>query len=121
MAACVKLRVTSCGTVRGWLGWANDHWLAYLTGGWAFGGGKIDGLATIGGVTTSFSGSKTYNGWTVGGGLEYAFMNNWSAKLEYLYIDFGDGPTVPVTAAVNIVAGKMTDNIVRVGLNYKFF
>ncbi len=64
---------------------------------------------------------KTYDGWTVGGGLEYAFMNNWSAKLEYLYIDFGDGPTVPVTAAVNIVAGKMTDNIVRVGLNYKFF
>ncbi len=109
------------GTVRGRLGYAWDRWLAYATAGWAYGGGKIDGTAVIGGVATAFSGSKTYNGWTAGGGLEYAFMNRWSAKLEYLYVDFGDGPTVPVTAAVNIVAGKMTDNIVRVGLNYKFF
>jgi outer membrane immunogenic protein len=108
------------GTLRGRLGWANNNWLAYVTGGWAFGGGKIDGLATIAGATTPFSNTHTYSGWTGGGGIEYAFNNRWSAKLEYLYIDFGDGPTVQIPP-LKIVAGKMTDNIVRAGINYKFF
>jgi len=53
--------------------------------------------------------------------VEWAFYNRWSAKLEYLYIDFGDGPTVAVSPTLNIVSGKLTDNIVRAGLNYKFF
>ena len=97
-----------------------DRRLAYATGGFAYGGGKIEGTATIGGVATAFSSSNTYTGWTVGGGIEYALTNNWLLRAEYLYIDFGDGPTVPVTAAVNIVAGDMTDNIVRAALNYKF-
>jgi len=108
------------GTVRGRLGWAFDRWLPYVTGGWAYGHGTIDGTTTIAGVTTSFSGSQDYSGWTLGGGLEWAFMNNWSARVEYLYIDFGDGPTVAVSPAFNIVSGKMTDNIVRAGLNVRF-
>ncbi|MFZ0104813.1 MAG: hypothetical protein WAL49_21245 [Pseudolabrys sp.] len=45
----------------------------------------------------------------------------WRAKLEYLYINFGDGPTVPVGTAFVGASGKLTDNIVRVGVNYKFF
>jgi outer membrane immunogenic protein len=75
---------------------------------------------TSGGTTTGFSGSRNYSGWTVGGGVEWAFMNNWSAKLEYLFIDFGDGPTLSATPALNIVSGRLTDNIVRAGVNYKF-
>ena len=43
------------------------------------------------------------------------------AKLEYLYINFGDGPTVPVGTAFVGASGKLTDNIVRVGVNYKSF
>jgi outer membrane immunogenic protein len=111
------------GTVRGRIGYAmgaTGNWLPYVTGGWAYGHGEISGTTTSGGVATSFSGSQDYSGWTVGGGLEWAFLNNWSAKVEYLYIDFGDGPTVPVSATRNIVSGKMTDNILRAGLNYKF-
>ncbi len=107
------------GTVRGRLGWANDRWLAYLTGGWAYGQGSISGTST-GGIVAAFSGSRDYSGWTIGGGMEWAFRNNWSAKIEYLYIDFGNGPTVALTPALNIVGGKMTDNIVRLGVNYKF-
>jgi outer membrane immunogenic protein len=61
------------------------------------------------------SASSTYSGWTVGGGIEWAFMNNWSAKAEYLYIDFGNGPAVSA-----FVSGKMTDNIARLGVNYHF-
>jgi len=110
------------GTVRGRFGWAFDRWLPYITGGWAFGHGEINGTTAIGAAAaSSFSGSKDYSGWTIGGGVEWAFYDRWSAKLEYLYIDFGDGPTVAVSPTLNIVSGKLTDNIVRAGLNYKFF
>lgn len=108
------------GTVRGRIGYAFDRWLPYFTGGWAYGHGEISGTTTSGATATSFSASQDYSGWTIGGGIEWAFANNWSAKLEYLYIDFGDGPTVPVSTTLNIDSGKMTDNVVRVGLNYKF-
>jgi len=107
------------GTVRGRLGFAMDRWLPYVTGGWAFGRGTVSGSST-GAIVSTFSGSKNYNGWTLGGGLEYAFDRNWSVKAEYLYFDFGTGPTVAVTPAVNVVSGKMTDNIARLGVNYRF-
>jgi outer membrane immunogenic protein len=63
------------------------------------------------------SSSSSQLGWTIGAGLEYAFMGNWSAKLEYLYVDLGnfDAGIAPV---VNTVSFK--ENIVRAGLNYKF-
>jgi outer membrane immunogenic protein len=109
------------GTVRGRLGWAMDRWLPYMTGGWAYGHGAISGITiTTIPTTTTFSASQNYNGWTVGAGLEWAFMNNWSVKAEYLYINLGNGPTVAVSPALNIVSGRMTDNIGRVGVNYKF-
>src|SRR6476620_11447736 len=55
------------------------------------------------------------------GGVEWAFYNNWGAKLEYLHTNFGDGPTVPVGTAFVGASGKLTDNIVRVGANYQSF
>jgi len=51
----------------------------------------------------------------VGAGVEWAFADCWTGKFEYLYIDLGEGPTI-----ANLVSGKMTDNIVRAGVNYKF-
>ena len=71
--------------------------------------------ACRGGLTVSASSSQL--GWTVGAGLEYAFLGNWTAKLEYLYVDLGsfDAGAAPV---VNNVSFK--ENIVRAGLNYKF-
>jgi outer membrane immunogenic protein len=113
------------GTVRARVGYAmgaTGNWLPYVTGGWAYGYGGISGTTTSGAVVTSFSGSQDYSGWTIGGGLEWAFADHWSAKAEYLYIDFGNGPTVMANAAgtLAIVSGKMTDNIARLGINYKF-
>lgn len=108
------------GTVRARAGYAIDRWLPYVTGGWAWGRGSISGGVT-GGLTASGSGSNDYSGWTVGGGVEYAFLNNWSAKVEYLYIDFGNGPSATLTPSAAVLsAGRLTDNIARVGLNYKF-
>ena len=113
------------GTVRGRIGYAigaTGNWLPYLTGGWAYGHSEISGTMTSAGVATPFSGSQDYSGWTVGGGVEWAFANHWSAKAEYLYIDFGDGPTIPANPAgtISIASGRMTDNIARLGVNYKF-
>lgn len=112
------------GTVRGRVGYAWDRWLAYFTGGWAFGHGTLSGTGTTtpAGTVLAFSASQDYNGWTLGGGLEWAFMDHWSAKAEYLYIDFGNGPTVVANTAgtLAIASGKMTDNILRLGVNYHF-
>ena len=112
------------GTVRGRIGYAMDRWLPYVTGGWAFGHGTLSGTGTTtpAGTAIGFNASQNYSGWTIGGGVEYTFMNNWSMKAEYLYIDFGNGSTVAANAAgtLNIVSGKMTDNIARLGINYKF-
>jgi outer membrane immunogenic protein len=56
----------------------------------------------------------------VGGGVEWAFYNNWGAKLEYLYINFGETDGTG-GHGVRWRQRKLTDNIVRVGVNYKFF
>jgi len=99
-------------TARGRIGYAFDRFLPYLTAGMAYG----DVRATAAGVV-SFN--STNIGWTGGGGLEYAFLNNWSAKLEYLYVDLGkagcDATACGVATDVNF-----TSNIVRGGINYRF-
>jgi len=79
--------------------------------------------------------SHTRTGWTVGGGVETKLFRGWTAKLEYLHVDLG-GRTetfaVPINAAFGAAfntggsAGvttrtKVTDNVIRVGLNYKIF
>lgn len=97
------------GTVRARVGYAFDRALIYVTGGLAYGdvGGGIS--------------NDTKAGYTVGGGLEYAFTNNWTAKIEGLYvnIDRGSGRFVAPTYVVNV--DKNSDfGVVRVGLNYKF-
>jgi len=117
-AACGA--VTTCetantylATFRGRLGYGFDRWLPYVTLGGAY--GNIKATATSPAVTVSTEKGKL--GWTAGAGIEYAFLGNWSAKLEYLYVDLGsvDLGTAPV---VNNVSFK--ENIVRAGLNYKF-
>jgi outer membrane immunogenic protein len=123
------------GTLRGRAGiTVTPTILAYVTGGLAYGGVKTDGSVTgvtIPGpvATTTFSSSTTKTGWALGGGIEGIVSGNWTAKLEYLYVDLGTvsgGPfattaidtiRVPVNASFS---SRVTDNIVRVGLNYKF-
>ena len=101
------------GTLRGRLGYALDRFLPYVTGGASF--GNIEGTAASGG---SFS--KTAIGWTAGGGLEYAFLNNWSAKVEYLYVDLGTATCGAACSGGSPFDVTYTTQIVRGGLNYKF-
>ena len=66
------------GTVRGRIGYAFDRWLPYITGGAAIGDLK---MTPAGGA----SDTKTKVGWTLGGGVEYAFLGSWSVKACLLY------------------------------------
>ena len=71
---------------------------------------------------------------TAGGGLEWAFADNWTAKVEYLFAGLSgkapcnhgyscgyDAPTTATLLAVNANdAVTLNENIVRVGVNFKF-
>jgi outer membrane immunogenic protein len=107
------------GTIRGRVGVAFDRVLPYVTGGWAFGHRTID----IDGFSTS---TTMTDGWTAGGGVEWAFWQNWTAKFEYLYIDFGNkspdlsAATFSFPTVLSITNDHFRDHIGRVGVNYKF-
>jgi outer membrane immunogenic protein len=138
------------GTVRGRLGFLpTERLLIFATGGLAY--GKIETNAGFQNNSGTFSqgvlpdgsaiiclgnsrcisgnGSRTSVGWTLGGGLEWAFANNWSIKAEYLYMNLGDEtihmvqnlgfiPPKPGSIAVSFDNGSY--QIVRGGLNYRF-
>lgn len=105
---------TWLATLRGRVGYSFGHWMPYFTGGGAFGN---EYMAS----STGSSKTQTQAGWTVGGGLEYAFAEHWSTKIEYLYVDLGS--TTCGTAACQLPADEhinFTANIVRMGINYRF-
>ena len=99
---------------------ALGRYLLYGTGGLAFGSLKVQ---TPGG----FSESSTSAGWTIGAGAEFAINQNWSAKVEYLYVDLKDtdfSATLAVPDPAFDVTGTVHDknrfSVVRAGVNYKF-
>ena len=104
---------TWLATFRGRLGYAFDRWMPYITGGGAYGNVKATISAPIVGAVTSASSNQL--GWTVGVGLEYAFLGNWSAKIEYLYVDLANSNFV-VTGASN----GYRFGLIRAGVNYRF-
>lgn len=101
-------------TVRGRLGYAADRFLPFITGGAAFGDIKAS--------TPGLPGADQTNaGWTLGGGLEFALAQNWTAKAEYLYVDLGKfncGTSCNLATPTNNVS--FTTNLVRAGVNYHF-
>jgi outer membrane immunogenic protein len=112
-------------TVRPRLGWAFYHrTLVYATAGYAF-----ETVQVVDTINVNFGGTvpiPTSNvtgrqsGWTAGAGFEYAFSRGVSAKIEYLYLGLGTiNSTLLPLAAVNAnVTHKLSDNIVRAGVNF---
>jgi outer membrane immunogenic protein len=116
-------------TLRPRLGAAFDHSLLYITGGLAVGTVKTtDSMTTFGGtVFEQGSATATRIGWVAGGGFEYAFVDNWSAKIEALHVDLGGTYDTGIPCVAGCAAGagtdivvhhKYTDNIARFGINY---
>jgi outer membrane immunogenic protein len=153
-ATNVSKRVSYLGTVRGRLGYlALPELLIYGTAGMAYGPAQSSfstyqgdygywGTLTTG-VTGSGSYSSTLVGWTGGGGVEWMFLKNWSAKVEYLYYDLGDvsystsplftlgDPSEvsivqqgavgsPYWSSAAIASTRFNGSIARAGVNYHF-
>jgi outer membrane immunogenic protein len=111
-------QITYFGTIRARVGVAMNEWMPYVTGGWGY--GEFKSTATFTGVGT-FSATSSNGAWTVGGGVEWMFAPRWSAKLEYLYLDTGDITNDYATTLGTLsTTYRVTNNIVRVGVNYHF-
>jgi outer membrane immunogenic protein len=122
------------GTFRGRVGLlAAPQTLLYATGGLAAGG--VSGSSSVAPGPVCFNnafcaagaGSATLWGWTVGGGLEQAFGQQWTVKFEYLYYDLGSfsykllsNSFVGIGAPLYDANTKVTGQIARIGLNYRF-
>jgi outer membrane immunogenic protein len=107
-------------TLRGRFGYAADRVLFYGTAGGAF----ANMQTVFNGVTTT----KDQAGWTAGAGIEWAFADNWTAKVEYLYVNIGNtnfNCTTSVCTGFNdgqpiTGSASLTENLVRAGVNFKF-
>ena len=123
-------RLSWFGTVRGRLGvTVTPDLLLYGTGGLAYGhvdASANDQVSTTAVINAPASVSKTTVGWTAGVGAEWMFAHNWSAKLEYLYVDLGSESAIgsfPPPTDPKFKVGytwHTQENIARVGVNYHF-
>lgn len=95
------------GTLRARAGYAVNNILFYGTLGLAYGGVKAEAFGT--------DESKTHTGWTGGLGMEVGFAPNWSAKVEYLYMDLGNR-----SYSLTGVDNGLQSSVLRFGINYHF-
>jgi len=121
---------TLVNTARARAGYAFGRYLPYVTGGLVYGDYRLDETNAI--LTGPFAGYTWHGdhtwlrtGWTVGGGLEYAFTDHITFKGEYLYYRF---ERVQLTTYLNVIPGRSElgaydtgqGHIARLGVNYKF-
>jgi outer membrane immunogenic protein len=114
-SACQTKSANWLSTGRGRVGYAFDRILLYATGGLA--------LTNVQLALTqpAVSDSNVEGGWTAGAGIEFAFADNWTAKAEYLFVDFGKITCVVSLPVCGTGTVSLTENIVRAGINYKFY
>ena len=125
------------GTFRGRAGiLATPSVLLYGTGGLAYGQTEASfstvgtgftlGTCPVGLPCAAASSSSTKVGWTLGAGFEIMSIPHWTFKVEYLYVDLG---TINLTGATTAAfvhpvsfssSNPFKENIMRVGVNYKF-
>jgi outer membrane immunogenic protein len=97
--------IDATGTVRARLGYAMNRWMVYGTGGLAW--AHADAAYNAGTVNDRF-----YLGWAAGAGIEYLITPRWSAKLEYIYSDFGN-------ITDNADTASLTASTIKIGINYR--
>jgi outer membrane immunogenic protein len=118
------------GTLRGVAGvLVTPTVMLYGTGGLAYGNASVSSTITVsdGGITSTalLNSSSNLVGYTLGAGVTGAFPNssNWTWKLEYLYVDLGSlssAGTNPALRGSFDYSTRITDNILRLGVNYRF-
>ncbi|MBB5051088.1 outer membrane immunogenic protein [Afipia massiliensis] len=123
-AANCSTKVEWMASIAGRLGYAWDNVLLYVKGGGAWAGERHDisfAALPAGNETT---GDVTRSGYTIGAGLEYGFTPNWTAKLEYMYSDFGnrsvDFTRIATGAFVESARVDQQIHTLKLGVNYRF-
>ena len=97
-------------------GFAMDAVLLYAKGGFAWGNNKTTVSIPAFGLTSSDS--HTHTGYTLGGGIEYMFAPNWSAKGEYMFTSLGS-ETYNLLGD-QLASGNLDFHTIKVGVNYHF-
>ncbi|MEJ2379292.1 MAG: outer membrane beta-barrel protein [Pseudolabrys sp.] len=134
----LKQKLDYFGTFRGRIGWlANNSLLLYATGGGAWGHVKTEfsnsdislSGAGVGGLTAAQRAALTAGGYdsasdirwgfSVGGGAEWMFAQNWSVKAEYLFVDLLGSDTLNIVGGT-ATAGDMEVHTARLGVNWHF-
>ena len=125
--------------MRGRLGYATNNVLVYGTGGWAWGHGR--NTTQINCIGPACPGTSAVpptspapasvdvqpSGWAAGGGIDWAFVPNWTLRADYLHLQFdgvtedrsksGFFPSLFITSHVVSNAGM---DLLRFGLSYRF-
>lgn len=114
--ATEDIKITSFGSVTGRAGFAMDALLIYAKGGFAWANRKDS--VSIPAVGAAFSDSHAHTGYTIGGGLEYLFTPNWSAKGEYMFTSLG-AKTYNLGGDL-FDSGTVDFHTIKVGVNYHF-
>jgi outer membrane immunogenic protein len=115
-----NMLLSTMPTVRTRVGMTFGRWMPYLAVGMAVGDIRTN---TFGNIRRNTFGLEEINqtsaGWTVGAGVEVALINNWSARLEYVYADFGSMKCVLYCGLAGTTF-DFTMSALRGGVNYRF-
>jgi outer membrane immunogenic protein len=95
-----------------------DHWMLYFKGGggWIQTQGSLTDLNTGG----SISSSDTHGGWVAGVGMEWAFSQNWTARIDYQYLGLEDFTLGPGIVGDSIRVHDASISTWTFGINYLF-
>lgn len=104
-------------TVRGRVGYAMGTWLPYATAGFAWGKTKLNVLDADGNIFSTDQ--KDHVGWTVGAGVETAVGGNWTAKLEYNYLDLSQQSYGLAGFGLPAVDVDPKIHAIKLGMNYR--
>lgn len=119
VVATLEDKIDALGSVTGRVGYAWGPALLYFKGGYAWADNKVTATLAAPALVVSASESNFHSGWTIGGGVEYLFVRNWSGKIEYMYADYGSA-----TYGSGLIAGgfglSATVHTIKGGINYHF-
>ena len=116
-------KVVGVGTIAGRLGVALDRVLIYGKGGGAWANDQYDLTSPNVAFFPAFNGNETRWGWMGGVGVEYAFLDNWSAKIEYNYLWFHTSNLQFTDTTQQFLFNTSIQqqlHLVKVGLNYRW-
>jgi len=109
--------VLSSGTVRGRIGYAPGSWLFYATGGFAWSYDQLT-LTQLASGTTDMP-FLWRLGWAAGAGVEVPILPHWTARLEYLFTDYGTSSALFANAGQRFNSDFSLQEL-RFGVNYQF-